>query len=197
MWPSQARQNHSSREERLGYVRVKFSRVTKEIRFRFECKDLQSVKLGTMWFTIDHYHGKGRESLPTRPRHTFQRLTKDQRRIPHTPRERVYVRSNSGLQLGISLRNREYLAGASFIYGIALHSFFLFHYYGSYRSNHIHRLRVAGNWKPGTWFTNPDIFCKQQCHQQRAKRDAIVADHQRFIGNNYCDCRWRSAHRDE
>ena len=53
---------------------------------------------------------------------------------------------------------REYLFGAN--YEIALHSSFLFRYYSTYRSNHIHRLRVAGNWQTGIWFTNTDIFCK-------------------------------------
>lgn len=78
-----------------------------------------------------------------------------------------------------------FLAGAQ-IYEIALHSSFVFCYYCTYRSNNIHRLRVAGSWQPGLWFTNPDVFCKQHRHQQRAKRDAHVADHERFIGNDYC-----------
>ena len=98
--------------------------------------------------------------------------------------EAIIVRSNSGLQLGIPICIT-FLAGAQF-YEIALHSSFLLRYCCVYLFNHIHWLRVAGNWQPGVWFTNPDVFCKQHRHQQRAKRDAHVADHERLIGNNYC-----------
>ena len=77
--------------------------------------------------------------------------------IIHKLRARAFM---PGATLACSLEShlqREY-SGAH--YEIALHSSFLFCYYSSYRPNHIHRLRVAGNWQTGIWFTNTDIFCK-------------------------------------